>query len=126
MSVSVRIPTILRTYTGGSAEVTADPGTLREVIAGLDAAYPGLAGRIVDDTGNLRRFVNVYVGDEDVRFAQGLETPVPAGAQVQARQRVVSVEAKPQGTQVTTESQVQVVGADKPVLIYEGIFLYVK
>src|SRR6516164_11277631 len=82
MNVSVRIPTILRTYTGGSAEVTADPGTLREVIAGLDTTYPGLAGRIVDDTGNLRRFVNVYVGDEDVRFAQGLETPVPAGAHV--------------------------------------------
>ena len=71
MSVSVRIPTILRTYTGGSAEVSAEPGTLREVIASLDTAYPGLGGRIVDDTGNLRRFVNVYVGDEDVRFAQG-------------------------------------------------------
>jgi sulfur-carrier protein len=82
MSVSVRIPTILRTYTGGSAEVTADAGTLREVLAGLDAAYPGLAGRIVDDAGNLRRFVNVYVGEEDVRFAQGLETRVPAGAHV--------------------------------------------
>jgi len=82
MSVSVRIPTILRTYTGGSAEVAADPGTLRDVIARLDTTYPGLAGRIVDDTGNLRRFVNVYVGDEDVRFAQGLETPVPAGAHV--------------------------------------------
>jgi sulfur-carrier protein len=82
MTVSVRIPTILRSYTGGSAEVAADPGTLREVIAGLDATYPGLAGRIVDETGSLRRFVNVYVGEEDVRFAQGLETPVPAGAQV--------------------------------------------
>lgn len=82
MSVSVRIPTILRTYTGGQAEVATDPGTLREVLAGLDAAYPGLAGRLVDDTGNLRRFVNVYVGEEDVRFAQGLETPVPSGAHV--------------------------------------------
>ncbi|MGN6172492.1 MAG: MoaD/ThiS family protein [Streptosporangiaceae bacterium] len=82
MSVSVRIPTIRRTYPGGSAEVTADPGTLREVLAGLDAAYPGLAGRIVDEMGNLRRFVNVYVGEEDVRFAQGLETPVPSGAHV--------------------------------------------
>ena len=82
MSVSVRIPTILRTYTDGSAEVTAEPGTLREVLAGLDASYPGLAGRIVDDTGNLRRFVNVYVGEEDVRFAQGMETPVPSGAHV--------------------------------------------
>jgi sulfur-carrier protein len=82
MSVSVRIPTILRSYTGGSAEVTAEPGTLRDVIAGLDAAYPGLAGRIVDETGSLRRFVNVYVGEEDVRFAQGLDTQVPAGAHV--------------------------------------------
>jgi molybdopterin synthase sulfur carrier subunit len=73
MSVSVRIPTILRSYTGGAAEVSADHGTLREVIAGLDAAYPGIAGRIVDDGGKLRRFVNVYVGEEDVRFAQGLD-----------------------------------------------------
>jgi len=82
MSVSVRIPTILRSYTGGSAEVNAEPGTLKDVIANLDATYPGLAGRIVDDTGSLRRFVNVYVGDDDVRFAQGLDTPVPAGARV--------------------------------------------
>jgi molybdopterin converting factor small subunit len=82
MSVSVRIPTILRTYTGGVSEVSADQGTLREVIAGLDAAYPGIAGRIVDDGGKLRRFVNVYVGEEDVRFAQGLDTLVPSGAQV--------------------------------------------
>jgi molybdopterin converting factor small subunit len=82
MSVSVRVPTILRSYTGGAAEVTAEPGTLREVIAGLDAAYPGLAGRILDESGKIRRFVNVYVGDEDVRFAGGLDTPVPAGAHV--------------------------------------------
>jgi molybdopterin synthase sulfur carrier subunit len=82
MSVSVRIPTILRTYTGGSAEVSADPGSLREVIAGLDASYPGIGGRIVDEAGNLRRFVNVYVGDEDVRFSEGLDTPVPAGSRV--------------------------------------------
>src|SRR5258708_25302151 len=82
MSVSVRIPTILRTFTGGSAEVAADPGTLREVLDGLDAAYPGLAGRIIDDGGQLRRFVNVYVGDEDVRFAQGLDTQVAAGTRV--------------------------------------------
>ena len=82
MTVSVRIPTILRTYTGGAAEVTAEAGTLREVIAGLDASYPGLSGRILDDAGKLRRFVNVYVGDEDVRLAQGLDTAVPAGIQV--------------------------------------------
>ena len=82
MSVSVRVPTILRSYTGGAAEVTAQAGTLREVIAGLDSAFPGIGGRILDDTGKLRRFVNVYVGDEDVRFADGLDTPVPAGIQV--------------------------------------------
>jgi sulfur-carrier protein len=82
MTVSIRIPTILRTFTGGAAEVSAPEGTLREVIAGLDASYPGIAGRIVDDSGKLRRFVNVYVGDEDVRFAQGLDTPVPAGGHV--------------------------------------------
>jgi sulfur-carrier protein len=82
MSVPVRIPTILRSYTGGAAEVTAQAGTLREVIAGLNAAFPGIGGRILDDTGQLRRFVNVYVGDEDVRFARGLDTPVPAGIQV--------------------------------------------
>jgi molybdopterin synthase sulfur carrier subunit len=82
MTVSVRIPTILRSYTGGAAEVPAAEGTLRDVIVSLDGAYPGLGGRILDDGGKLRRFVNVYVGDEDVRFAQGLDTPVPAGAQV--------------------------------------------
>jgi sulfur-carrier protein len=82
MSVSVRIPTILRSYTGGAAEVSTQEGTLRDVIAGLDAEYPGLAGRILDEGGKLRRFVNVYVGDEDVRLAQGLDTRVPSGIQV--------------------------------------------
>jgi sulfur-carrier protein len=82
MTVSVRIPTILRSYTGGAAEVSAEPGTLREVIGDLDVSYPGIGGRILDDGGRLRRFVNVYVGEEDVRFAAGLDTPVPAGAQV--------------------------------------------
>jgi molybdopterin converting factor small subunit len=82
VTVQVRIPTILRSYTGGASEVTAAEGTLRDVIAGLDADYPGLGGRIVDDGGMLRRFVNVYVGDEDVRFAQGLDTQVAAGSRV--------------------------------------------
>jgi sulfur-carrier protein len=82
VTVLVRIPTILRSYTAGAAEVPAPEGTLREVIAGLDAAYPGLAGRILDESGQVRRFVNVYVGDEDVRFAQGLDTPVAAGTRV--------------------------------------------
>jgi acyl dehydratase len=64
----------------------------------------------------------VNYGANKLRFI----SPVPAGAQVHARQRVVSVESRPQGTQITQETQVQVVGADKPALIYEGIFLYVK
>jgi sulfur-carrier protein len=82
MSVSVRIPTILRSYTGGAAEVPAQEGTLRDVIAGLEAAYPGIGGRILDEGGKLRRFLNVYVGEEDVRLAQGLDTEVPPGFQV--------------------------------------------
>ena len=82
MSVTVRVPTILRTYTGGSAEVSVDGGTLAEVIAALEVAHPGIAARVLDDTGKLRRFVNVYVGDEDVRFAEGLQTPTPAGSSV--------------------------------------------
>ncbi|SEG85441.1 Molybdopterin converting factor, small subunit [Thermomonospora echinospora] len=81
-TVSVRIPTILRTYTGGESEVKADGATLGEVIADLDANYSGIAARILDDDGRLRRFVNVYVGDEDVRFADGLDTATPAGTQI--------------------------------------------
>ena len=82
MSVIVRVPTILRTYTGGAAEVSVEGGTLAEVVAALDAAHPGIAGRVLDDQGKLRRFVNVYVGDEDVRFADGLGTATPDGSTV--------------------------------------------
>ncbi|MFI6514651.1 MoaD/ThiS family protein [Spirillospora sp. NPDC050679] len=81
-TVSVRIPTILRTYTGGEAEVKAEGDTLRAVVADLEANFAGIAARILDDNGKIRRFVNVYVGDEDVRFADGLDTATPAGAQV--------------------------------------------
>ncbi|SDC00581.1 MoaD/ThiS family protein [Nocardioides lianchengensis] len=82
MSVSVRIPTILRTYTGGESEVTASGASLGEVIADLDASYAGIKGRILDDSGELRRFVNVYVGNEDVRFLDNLATPTPDGTQI--------------------------------------------
>ena len=82
MSASVRIPTILRTYTGGQAEVPVDGATLAEVIASLEKAYAGISARVLDDTGKLRRFVNVYVNDDDVRFSEGLATPVPDGASV--------------------------------------------
>jgi molybdopterin synthase sulfur carrier subunit len=82
MTVYVRIPTILRSYTGGNAVVTAETGTVREVIQKLDSEFPGIGGRLLDESGRLRRFVNVYVNEEDVRLAQGLDTVVPAGAQI--------------------------------------------
>ena len=82
MAVSVRIPTILRTYTGGAAEVTVPGSTLAEVIDALEAAHPGLRDRVLDESGKLRRFVNVYVDDDDVRFAEGLATPTKDGASV--------------------------------------------
>ena len=82
MSVSVRVPTILRTYTGGESEVSASGATLAEVLDDLDANYSGIKARVLDDEGNLRRFVNVYVGNDDVRFLDALDTKTPEGAQV--------------------------------------------
>ncbi|GHF46628.1 molybdopterin synthase sulfur carrier subunit [Streptomyces mashuensis] len=82
MSVTVRIPTILRTYTGGQAEVSAEGATLRDVIASLERDHPGIATRVLDDEGRLRRFVNVYVNDDDVRFEGGLAAATPDGAGV--------------------------------------------
>lgn len=82
MSVSVRIPTILRTYTGGASEVSAQGETLGAVIDDLEANHPGIKGRVLDDNGDLRRFVNVYVGNDDVRFLDDLATPTPDGARV--------------------------------------------
>ena len=80
MSVSVRVPTTFRALTGGSAEVQADGGTVGEVLSAVEAAHPGFKERLLDDDGSLRRFVNVFVADEDVRYLQGLDTPVPDGA----------------------------------------------
>ncbi|SDU43944.1 ubiquitin-like small modifier protein 1 [Jiangella alkaliphila] len=85
MSVAVRVPTILRTYTKGESDVSVevpDGATLADVLGALDVAYPGIGARVLDDTGQIRRFVNVYVNDDDVRFTAGLETPTPAGAKV--------------------------------------------
>jgi molybdopterin synthase sulfur carrier subunit len=82
MAVTVRIPTILRTYTGGSAEVPAQGATLLEVIDDLEVNHPGLRARLLDDAGKLRRFVNVYVDDDDVRFADGLATATAEGAKL--------------------------------------------
>ncbi|WP_372735991.1 MoaD/ThiS family protein [Nocardioides sp.] len=82
MSVSVRVPTILRTYTGGESEVSASGTNLQEVLDDLDNSYAGIKARILDDNGALRRFVNVYVGNDDVRFLDNLETPTPDGTQI--------------------------------------------
>lgn len=80
--VTVRVPSPLRSLTRGQAEVSGKPGTLRSLIEELDAAYPGLKGRLCEADGSLRRFVNVFVNEEDVRFLQGLDTAVGPGARV--------------------------------------------
>jgi sulfur-carrier protein len=78
MAIEVRIPTILRTYTDGAKQVQGSGDTLAELITDLEARHGGLQDRLVDG-GNLRRFVNVYLNDEDVRFLAGLQTPVKDG-----------------------------------------------
>jgi MoaD family protein len=78
MAIEVRIPTILRSYTGGAKAVEGTGATLDELLDNLDAAHGGLRERLVDGE-KLRRFVNVYLNDEDVRFLGGLETPVKDG-----------------------------------------------
>jgi molybdopterin synthase sulfur carrier subunit len=82
MSVKVKIPTQLRSLTKGSSEVDASGGTIQEIIDNLESAHPGLRERLIDDSGALRRFVNVYLDEEDVRFLKGLSTEVPPGARV--------------------------------------------
>ena len=82
MSATIRIPTPLRTATGGVSTIEVDGATVGEALAALEQAHPGVSERLLDDTGKLRRFVNVFVDDEDVRFQQGLETPVQPGSTV--------------------------------------------
>lgn len=82
MTVTVRIPTTLRTLTGGASEVEIEGAKVSEVLANLEDAHPGFSSRILDDSGALRRFVNVFVADEDVRFMDGLDTAVTDGATV--------------------------------------------
>ena len=82
MSAKVRIPTQLRPLAGGASEVELEGGTVADLLKALDAAHPGFNDRLFDETGKLRRFVNVFVADEDVRFLQGIETAVPDGATV--------------------------------------------
>ena len=78
MAIEVKIPTIMRTHTGGEKAVTGEGATLAALIEDLEKNHPGIADRLLED-GKLRRFVNVYVNDEDVRFAGGLEADVKDG-----------------------------------------------
>ena len=82
MSVKVRIPSPLQSLTGHQAEVEATGTNVAEVLDSLEARYPGLKGRICDEEGKLRRFVNLYLNDEDIRFLQGEQTPLREGDQV--------------------------------------------
>jgi sulfur-carrier protein len=82
VAVTVRIPTQLRNLAGGAAEVSLDGATVGEVLGALDGAHPGFGERLYDDGGKLRRFVNVFLDDEDIRFLDGLDTKVADGAVV--------------------------------------------
>jgi molybdopterin synthase sulfur carrier subunit len=81
MAIEVRVPTILRTYTDGEKAVTGDGSSLAELIDDLESRHPGIKDRLIEGS-DLRRFVNVYVNDEDVRFTGGLDTSVADGDQV--------------------------------------------
>ena len=76
MSVRLKIPTQLRDLTGGSPELEVEAGSIKELLDGLRSGHPELVERVVDENGELRRFINVYVEDEDVRFLEGLDTPL--------------------------------------------------
>ena len=82
MSVTVRIPTTMRPLVGGGSSVQVEGATLSEVLSNLNAAHPGFADRLFDETGGLRKFVNVFVADDDVRYLDGLDTAVPSGETV--------------------------------------------
>ena len=82
MAVTVRIPTTMRPIAGGSSTVQVEGATLADVLGNLDAAHPGFRDRLFDEAGALRKFVNVFVADDDVRYLDGVNTPVPDGETV--------------------------------------------
>ena len=82
MAVSVRIPTTLRPLTGGASEVQVEAGTVAEALSALEVLHPGFGDRILDESDQLHRFVNVFVSDDDIRFLDGLDTAVPEGGTV--------------------------------------------
>ena len=82
MAVTVRIPTTLRPLSGGASTVQVEGDTLTDVIANLESAHPGFSDRLLDESGAMRKFVNLFVADDDVRYLDGLNTPTPAGATI--------------------------------------------
>ena len=82
MATTVRIPAQLRTLTGGNDEVPIEGGTVREVIDNLEGKHPGIRDRLLDDKGAVRRFVNIYVGEEDIRFLDGLDTALEGNGEL--------------------------------------------
>ncbi len=82
MPIDVRVPTVLRAHTEGEKRVTGEGATLRELVDDLGTRHPGLRAALLDDDGSLRRFVQTYVNDEDVRFLGGMETPLSDGDEV--------------------------------------------
>ncbi len=82
MSVTVRLPGALRDATGGQTKIEASGRTLADVISDIDRRHPGFRGRVVDDTGRLRTYVNVYIGEDDARSKGGIDAPVPEGSEV--------------------------------------------
>lgn len=82
VTVTVRIPTTLRPLSGGASSVTVAGANLRDVLSALDATHPGFAAKLLDQDGNLHKFVNVFVADDDVRYLKGLDTPVLGGQTV--------------------------------------------
>ena len=82
MAVTVRIPTPLQRLTNGQGEVQAEGATIQALLADLERQFPGIKERLCDETGKLRRFVNVFVNEEDIRFLQGDQTPIKAGDDV--------------------------------------------
>jgi molybdopterin synthase sulfur carrier subunit len=88
MSVTVRVPPVFRTMTAGQSSVAVEGATVAEVLASLESAHPGFSSKLLDGDGKLVRYVNVFVDDDDVRFMEGLDTPVPDGVTVSIMQAV--------------------------------------
>ena len=88
MSVTVRVPPVFRTLTGGKNLVEVEGGTVAEVLSDLESNHPGFKSKLLADDGSLVRYVNLFVDDDDVRFLQGLDTPVPEGGELAIMQAV--------------------------------------